>query len=171
MLLSDFRLTPPAPVAANGVLFCCVIEQKNSSRAAAARGELAVAAQALAQQQGAGTSWQRMLVSDAHTSRWLEALAPTPRWEVHRSVNGVARRNEQFLRRHPKLDRKSAGFVWKLAALLLSRPVAEDQRLSDAGRPAALLATARRRERAGGRPAGESAGGPDDVYGRNTAGV
>ena len=33
-----------------------------------------------------------MLVSDAHTSRWLEALAPTPRWEVHRSVNGVARR-------------------------------------------------------------------------------
>ena len=120
MLLSDFRLTPPAPVAAPGVLFCCVLEQKNSSRAAAARGELAVAAQALAQQQGAGTSWQRMLVSDAHTSRWLEALAPTPRWEVHRSVNGVARRNEQFLRRHPKLDRKSAGFVWKLAALLLS---------------------------------------------------
>ena len=51
MLLSDFRLTPPAPVAANGVLFCCVLEQKNSSRAAAARGELAVAAQALAQQQ------------------------------------------------------------------------------------------------------------------------
>ena len=69
MLLSDFRLTPPAPVAAPGVLFCCVLEQKNSSRAAAARGELAVAAQALA---------------------------------------------------HPKLDRTSAGFVWKLAALLLS---------------------------------------------------
>ena len=43
MLLSDFRLTPPAPVAAPGVLFCCVLEQKNSSRAAAARGELAVA--------------------------------------------------------------------------------------------------------------------------------
>ena len=39
MLLSDFRLQAPTPGAAPGVLFCCVLEQKNSSRAAAARGE------------------------------------------------------------------------------------------------------------------------------------
>ena len=36
MLLSDFRLQAPTPVASPGVLFCCVLEQKNSSRAARA---------------------------------------------------------------------------------------------------------------------------------------
>ena len=98
----------------------------------------------------------------------------------------VAPRNVNFLDRHPKLDRKSAGFVWKLAALLLSpleRTVFLDNdgvlrpdlieislKISDLAMPVdpRRSATARRRECAGGRPADESAGGPDDVYGRNS---